>query len=376
MKYNRLGKSNLLVSEVCLGTCTWGVQNTEEEAHSQLDYARSRGVNFIDTAELYPAPPTLPTQIPGTSEKIIGTYLAKHPESRSELIIATKVTGYGPSLKTVAYRHDPPLSEPYPDARHDASSIEMACESSLRRLQTDYIDLYQLHWPDRYVPLFGVREYKVEFERDDVSFKEILSGLKHLLDSGKIRNWGVSNESTFGLCELVRVADEMGMPRPITIQNAFCLLNRQFECELAEACSPRNFNIGLLPWSILSGGVLTGKYQKHLEYPDNPEKANEGIENCRLAKFPMFQPRFRNKTSLEAVAKYMKLAEESKLSVATLAQAFCKSRWFIPSSIIGATKLDHLKANIDAFEIDLDEKILKKIDDIHRECKDPNVVSG
>lgn len=371
MKYNRLGTSELMVSEVCLGTMTWGIQNTESDAHEQLDYARSRGVNFIDTAEFYPVPPTAPGQVPGTTEKYIGSYLSKHPEARSELIIATKITGYLASAKSVAHRSEPPLPEPYPPARHDAASVRAACESSLQRMNTTYIDLYQLHWPDRYVPLFGQREYRVEKERDDaVPFTETVRVLKELVEEGKIRYWGLSNESTFGVCEFVRVADEMGAPRPISIQNPYCLLNRAFECELAEACSPRNFNIGLLPWSVLAGGTLSGKYQKFLQSDEGDKEASKGIEDARFVMFPYFQFRFMTKDALEATAKYMDLAKEYDMSVATLAQAFCKSRWYIPSTIIGATKMHQLKENIDAFEMELNAKLLQKIDDIHNQSKD------
>lgn len=368
MKYNRLGSSDLIVSEVCLGSMTWGVQNTQDDAHAQIDYAISCGVNFIDTAELYPVPSSAPGQKPGRSEEFIGTYLQKHPDIRSKLIIATKVHGFSPSAKTAAYRYVPPKQEA-PDARLDTQSIFDACEASLRRLQTDYIDLYQLHWPDRYVPLFGAREYNPQMERDAVSFRETALALKQLLDSGKIRAWGLSNETTFGVCQFIQVADEIGMPRPATIQNAFCLLNRSFESELAEACAPRNFNIGLLPWSILGGGVLSGKYNGK-DFSGDIKNVDESIRNSRYVLFPAFQSRFMKPQSLEATAKYMEIAKKHNMSVATLAQAFCKSRWFIPSSIIGATKLEHLKENIAAFEIDLSDDILAKIDAVHNENKD------
>lgn len=375
MKYNRLGNSELIVSEVCLGTMTWGVQNTEADAHEQLDYAISRGVNFLDTAEAYPVPTTVPGQVPGTTERYIGTYLAKHPEARSKLIIATKVMGFMPNSKTVAHRHDPPLTkEPFPTSRLDGENIRNACAASLHRLQTSYIDLYQLHWPDRAVPLFGHREYRVDQEHDSVPIRETLIALKGLLDEGKIRAYGLSNESTFGVCEFVRIADELDMPRPASIQNAFCLINRQFEGELAEACAPRNFNIGLLPWSILGGGSLTGKYNKELEFPDDHKKAHEGIEDARHALYPSFQIRYKTPAALNAILKYTKIAQDNGMSTATLAQAFCKSRWYIPSSIIGATKMSQLKENIDAFEIDLDDKVLASIDEVHNENKDVAVV--
>lgn len=372
MKYNRLGSSDLLVSEVCLGTMTWGVQNTEQEAHAQIDYARSRGVNFLDTAEIYPVPGSAPGQVSGLSEQIIGTYLAAHKDIRADLIIATKVMGFSKESKTVANRVESKLPGPFPDSRQDRESILAACDASLRRLQTDYIDLYQLHWPDRYVPIFGSRSYNPERERDAIPIRDILLTLKTLLDNGKIRAYGLSNETTFGLCEFVRLADELGMPRPATIQNSFCLLDRRFESELAEACAPRNFNVGLLPWSILAGGALTGKYNGKIDSKEKP--LHPSIVDSRFVLFPSFQGRYVGEEAREATAAYMRIAADHGMSPATLAQAFCKSRWFIPSSIIGATKLDQLKENLDAFDAVLNEKIFAQIDEIHNRNKDCVVV--
>ena len=373
MKQNRLGNSDLMVSEVCLGTMTWGIQNTEEEAHQQLDYAISRGVNFLDTAEVYPVPSSAPGWKPGRSEEHIGRYIAKHPDIRSKLIIATKISGFSPSSQTVANRHPDRTYDAanLPAARLDAQSIQEACDASLRRLRTDYIDLYQLHWPDRYVPLFGGRSYKPENERDSIPIKDTLMGLKKLLDDGKIRAYGLSNETTFGVCEFVRLADEIGMPRPASIQNSFCLLNRAFEWELAEACSPLNYNIGLLPWSILAGGALTGKYNDKLDAEKNP--IDNSLDGSRFVMFKGFMGRFCSDTALDITARYQKIAKENGMSVATLAQAFCKSRWYIPSSIIGATSLEQLKENIDAFDVELSEDVLAAIDEVHNSNKDVNV---
>lgn len=374
MKLNRLGNSDLMVSEVCLGTMTWGLQNTETEAHEQLDYAVSRGINFLDTAELYPIPYILPEQIPGTTEKYIGTWLAKHSEMRSKLIIATKVVGrMGPSTKIAAYRSDPPApGPPYPVARVDRDNIIAACTASLRRLQTDYIDLYQIHWPDRYVPSFGGREYRIDREYESVPIRDTLLGLKELIDTGKIKYYGLSNETTFGICEFVRLADEIGMPRPISVQNPFCLFDRAFEFEMAEACAPRNFNIGLLPWSILAGGVLTGKYLGKLD--ENKLPTDESIRNSRFGieahRKYAYKHRFTTDAALDATEKYLAIAKEANMSLATLAQAFCKTRWYIPSSIIGATTMEQLKENIDAFEVELSEKTLMQIDEVHNSNKD------
>lgn len=348
---------------------TWGVQNTEADAHEQIDYAISQGVNFLDTAEIYPVPSSSPNQVPGTTERYIGTWLAKHADMRSQLIIATKIMGFSKNSKTAANRTDPPLTgPPFPDSRLDRTNILTACEGSLRRLQTDYIDLYQLHWPDRYVPIFGGRQYRPQFERESIAIRETLLSLKVLLDSGKIRAYGLSNETTFGVCEFVRLADELGMPRPATIQNPFCLLNRSFEFELAEACAPSNYNIGLLPWSILAGGVLSGKYNGKLDSEKKP--IDDSLNNARFVKFPSFQGRFTSDGALASTEKYMHLAKKEGMSVATLAHAFCKSRWYIPSTIIGATTMEQLKENIKAFDVELSESALKRIDEIHNENKD------
>lgn len=368
MKYNHLGSSDMTVSEVCLGTMTWGMQNTEAEAHQQLDYAISRGINFIDTAEMYPAPPFHPDQVPGTTEKYIGTYLAKNPDLRSQLIIASKVAGYSKSSKIAAHRSDPP-KEPYPESRLDAQSIHDACNASLKRLQTDYIDLYQLHWPDRNAIAMGSRAFNNDMQWESVHFRDTLLAIKQLLDAGKIRAYGLSNETSFGVCQFVRYANEIGMPKPVTIQNSFCLLNRAFEYELAETCSPRNCNIGLLPWSVLAGGTLTGKYNGRNLGADGSQP-DEAIRDSRFARYNKYQSRFTSPAALEATEKYMQIAKRHNMSATTLALAFCKSRWYIPSTIIGATRLDQLKENIDAFDVDLSQDILDEIDEVHNLNKD------
>lgn len=369
MKYNKLGSSDLRVSEICLGTMTFGIQNTEQQAHEQIEYAYNRGINFIDTAEVYPIPSSHPAWKPGLTEQYIGTYFAKHPDRRKRFVLATKISGYSPSSQTVAYRHHPPLDPPYPPARHDRQSILSACDASLRRLQTDYIDLYQLHWPDRYVPVFGQRVYTPSLERNSEPIRDILLAIKELLDQRKIRAYGLSNETTFGLCQFVHMADQIGMPRPATIQNSFCLLDRRFESELAEACAPSNFNVGLLPWSILAGGALSGKYLDKVDEHRNP--LDSSVKDCRLVKFRGFMHRYLSEPSTRATRQYAQLAKQHGMSLATMAQAFCKSRWFIPSSIIGATNIKQLKENIDAFQVELSRDVLQKIDAIHNQHKDP-----
>lgn len=267
------------------------------EAHAQLDLALSHGINFIDTAEMYPSPPDVPGAVPGITETIIGTYFQRHPHLRSQIILASKVIGYESSSRIAAYRTSPPQTPPYPSARLDANSVKTACEASLQRLQTDYIDLYQLHWPDRWAAAPDGRAYLIEHERDSVPIEETLSALHDLLKEGKIRAYGLSNDTTFGLCEATRVADRLGMPRPASIQNSFCLLNRAAEYELAEAMSARNLNVGFLPYSALAGGMLTGKYEGKVNEHGQVMKDVQ-IQNSRFVQLPTFQKRYHNKCGL------------------------------------------------------------------------------
>lgn len=351
-----------MVTPVCLGTMTFGIQNTEEDAHDQLDYAiKERGVNFIDTAELYPVPTTVPEYDSGRTETYIGTWLSKNKDLRESLVIATKVCGYIPTSTQISEKRGAK------ECRLDADSIVTACEHSLERLQTPYIDLYQLHWPDRYVPLFGKDTYDAANERDAIPISESIKGIKKLLDSGKIKAYGLSNETTFGVCEWVRLADEAGIARPCSIQNSFSLLHRSFETELAEACAKRNFNIGLLPWSPLGGGMLSGKYLKG-ETGDAAAAAKG-----RLVLYKEFQLRFVSKLAEMATQRYAKLAESAGLSPTHLALAFCKSRSYVASTIIGATTLQQLKENIDAFEdsVSISADTLTAVDVVAREIRDP-----
>jgi len=338
---------------------TWGVQNSEAEGHEQLDYAvKERGVNFIDTAEMYPVPSSAPGWQPGRTEEIIGTWLEKNPDMRSKVIIATKVSGFNPSSETVGNRTVPP--GPPADGRLDAESIITACDASLRRLKTDYIDLYQLHWPDRYAPGFGTTAYNPAKERNAVPIEETVGALKQLIDAGKIKHYGLSNETTYGVCEFCRVADKLGAPRPISIQNSFCLIHRSFETELAEACAPSHFNIGLLPWTPLAGGALTGKYLN-----------GERPEGARFTTYPKFMDRYQSDTCMEVVKKYKAIADKAGVSLTTLSLSWCKSRWYVASTIIGATSMEQLKENIDAFTVDLDEETLQAIDEVHLSARDP-----
>lgn len=372
MRTRRLGSSSLQVTEACLGTMTWGVQNSEAEAHAQLDLAvKDRGVNFIDTAELYPVPLTAPEWKPGRTEEIIGTWLAANPEWRPKVVLATKVCGFWPESAVAAERTVPPTS-PAPDCRLDRASVLAACEASLRRLQTDYIDLLQLHWPDRYVPIFGSTAYKYEQERDAVRIEETAAALKELLDAGKIKAYGLSNETSYGVGEWARVASELGMPPPASIQNAYSLLTRGFESELAEACSPRHHNVGLLPWSVLCGGLLSGKYREGC-----------GAEaSARFVKYDDYMERWHpshaREATLSATEDYAAIAERAGLTPAALAILWCRTRPFITahgSVIVGGTTLEQLRENLDAFALPpetLSQGMVDEINEVHMRCRDPS----
>lgn len=350
---------------------TWGIQNTVQDAYEQLDYAiKDCGINMIDTAEMYPVPTSHPNHVPGSSESYIGNWLAQNKGIRDKVIVATKVLGRSPKSRVASFRYPENSIERkvHPDNILNRKNIHDACHASLRRLQTDYIDLYQIHWPDRYVPIFGTRVYDPSQERDSVPIKETLLAIKELLDQGRIRAYGLSNETTYGVAEYVRAADELGMPRPASIQNQFCLLNRSFEADLAEACAPSHYNIGLLPYSILGGGALTGKYIGKLD--DQGFVVDASMANTRMALFKQFMKRYRMKPVQAVIGKYKEIAEETDISLTTMAQAFCKTRYYITSSIIGATSIEQLRENIKAFECELSSEVLDRIEAVHQENKD------
>lgn len=318
---------------------------------------------------MYPVPSSDPAWLPGATETIIGKWLAKamaaDPGLRSRLVIATKIAGFSRESTIPGYRSDPPVNKKMP-ARLDAASVKAAVDASLRRLGIDTIDLFQLHWPDRYVPLFGSIAYSPSSERpDSVPIAETLGAIKEMMDQGKVRQYGLSNETSFGLCQAVAAADALGMPRPVTIQNSFSLIHRSFEGELAEVCS--HYNVSLLPWSPLAGGCLSGKYLNDADVP-----ADE-VSSWRYRRFPQFQSRYIGKDSLAAAAAYKEIADEAGISVAMLALAWCRSRWYVGSTIIGATKMEQLKEDIDAFDEDLklSKEVLAKIDEVHLRQKDP-----
>lgn len=376
----RLGNSDLVVSEACLGTMTFGVQNGASDAFAQLDYARSKGCNFIDTAELYPVPLTAPEYRAGATEQIVGEYLEKiGPAQRDELVVATKIAGFFPSSPVAAARAYPgPPTDPAPDCRLDAASVKDAAHASLRRLKTDRIDLMQIHWPDRYVPAFGMTTYHHDQRRvgDEVPILETASALRDLIDEGKVRYIGLSNESTYGVCEWINACDRLGIRDKVaTIQNSYSLLDRRFDSELAEACE--HHGIGLLPWSVLAGGLLSGKY--------NVETRGGGIpstNDSRFVRFPDYMKRWHpssaSRETLEATEEYVKIAADAGMTPSQLAIAFVRTRRFVGkngSVIVGATTMEQLEENlapfVDGRAVELDQEILDKIDEVHMKCRDP-----
>lgn len=346
MKKNVLGTSNLNVSAICLGTMTFGEQNSEAEAHSQLDYALERGINFIDTAEMYPVPARAETS--GATERYIGSWLKKTGK-RGDVVLATKVAGPNPNMRWVR------------DGKHnlDPASIRAALEASLKRLQTDHIDLYQLHWPSRNVPIFGAGLFNPRKERSCVAIEDTLAALGQLIDAGKIGHVGVSNESAWGVCEFIKQSELKGLPRIATLQNLYNLAARSHETGLLDEVCFRE-NVALLAYSPLAFGQLSAKYL------DNPKA------HGRLTIFPpTWSPRYLQPAVLAAVEEYAALARANDMTPAAMAMAWCYSRWFVASTIVGATSLAQLKENIDAYSLTLPDNVLREIDVIHARWTNP-----
>lgn len=344
MRYLPLGQSSLIVSEICLGTMTFGEQNTMAEAHEQLNYALEQGINFIDTAEMYPVPARAETQ--GLTECYIGEWL-QH-QQRDQLILATKMTGPGRSLPWIRQGSLSITRE----------NVKQAVVGSLKRLKTDYIDLYQIHWPDRYVPLFGEVSYDPSRERPTVPIAEQLEALAEMVQAGLIRYIGLSNETPWGVSEFCHLAEQLGLPKVVSVQNAYNLINRVFEMGLAEVC--RHEQVGLLAYSPLGFGVLTGKYLQGAKPPGS-----------RLALFENFGRRYLKPNVDEAVAAYVKIAQKYGLTPAQLALAFVRSRWFVTSTIIGATNLKQLQENLSSLQVELSPEILAEIEAVHQRYPNP-----
>ena len=343
MQYKNLSNTDLKVSRICLGTMTFGRQNTEQQAFEQLDYALAQGVNFIDTAELYPVPTAAATRC--LTEQYIGNWISARG-NREKLIIGTKVCG--PAAMVEYLR---------PNIAHDEHNIRSAVEGSLKRLKTDYIDLYQLHWPDRQSNFFGQLGYEHDTSNDGTPLLETLYVLKQLVDEGKVRYVGVSNESPWGVMSFLQLAKEFNLPRIASVQNAYSLLNRTTEIALAEVLYREN--IDLLPYSPLGFGVLTGKY------------LNGALpENSRLQLFPHYA-RYQTANGVVATAKYVQLAKSLDMDPAQLAIAFVASRPFVGSTIIGATDIAQLGNSIAAIDVTLDADVLAEIEAIHNACHNP-----
>ncbi len=344
MQYNKLGNTDIDVSVICLGTMTWGEQNTESDAHQQLDYAIEQGINFIDTAELYPIPPNAQTQ--GLTEQYIGSWLANR-QDRDKLIIATKAAG--PGQDWVAHIRGGP--------RLNKTHIDAAIDASLQRLQTDYIDLYQIHWPQRNTNYFGSLGYRHQEEENIIPIEETLQALAGAVDSGKIRHIGISNETPWGAMKFIHAAEQLSLPKIVSIQNPYSLLNRSFEVGLSEIAHREN--TGLLAYSPLAFGVLSGKYI----YGAVPPKS-------RLAKFPDYA-RYSSDAGITATLEYVKLAKRFGISAAQMALAFVNTRPFLTSTIIGATTLEQLQTDIASVDINLSSELLEEIELIHNSRSNP-----
>jgi aryl-alcohol dehydrogenase-like predicted oxidoreductase len=343
MEYTRLGDTELQVSRLCLGTMTFGEQNTAAEAHQQLDLAVDRGINFIDTAELYPVPPRAETQ--GRTEAYIGSWLTRGG-ARERLVIATKVAG--PADWMGHLRGGPRLNR---------SHIRLALDDSLRRLRTDYVDLYQVHWPERNTNYFGKLGYEPAAEPDAVPIEETLEALAGLVEQGKVRHIGISNETPWGALRYLSLARERGWPRIVSIQNPYSLLNRTFEIGLAEIAQRER--LGLLAYSPLGFGVLSGKYLGGNRPP-----------GARLTLFERFS-RYGNPQGVRATERYVALAREHGLGPAQMALAFVNSRPFLTATIIGATTPAQLLEDMASLELGLSEEVLAAIEAIHQESPNP-----
>ena len=344
MKYTTLPNTDVKVSKICLGTMTWGKQNNEADGHEQMDYALEQGVNFFDTAELYAVPATAETY--GKTEEIIGTWFKK-TGNRDKVVLASKIAGAGPY--TAHIRKNGFAKE----------AIIEAVEGSLKRLQTDYIDLYQLHWPSRGVNCFGVRDYPFQTSAKEAeNHLEILETLDALIKQGKILHVGLSNETPWGTMKYLQTSEEHNLPRMSTIQNSYSLIHRGYEVGMSEVSMREN--IGLLVYSPLAQGILSGKYLNG----NQPEGA-------RGTLFPNYITRYQGEGATKAVVEYQKIAKKHGISLAQMSLAFINQLPFVTSNIIGATKMDQLKENIGSIHVNLSEEILQEIEAVHQNIPNP-----
>lgn len=356
MDYCKLGDSELEVSRVCMGTMTFGQQNTLDEGVEQLNLAWDKyGINFLDTAEMYPVPTKAETQ--GATDAAVNKFLKGR--KRDDAILATKISGRSP----MTY-----LRDNGEGTIVNRAQIFESIDKSLKRLGTDYIDLIQIHWPDRYTgSLFGQPDFSPSMLRETTSFEEQLSALNDLVQAGKIRYVGVSNETPYGVCSMVELAKQSPdlYPKIVSIQNNYSLLCRKdYEAGLAEACY--HHNVGLLPYSPLCGGVLTGKYADKNNLP----------EKGRLHMFPGYMSRYLGSLNEEAANQYAEIAREAGLTPTQLALSWCYHREHVTSTIIGATTLEQLNENIEAYDIKLDDEVLEKITKVYKKYTDPTKAYG
>ena len=347
MKYRKLGTTNIDVSVICLGTMTFGEQNSQQEGFDQMDYALKRGINFFDTAELYPIMPRKETY--GKTEEIIGNWF-KQRKNRSKVILASKIASK--TANDLSW-----IREGAQKLGFDKKNMNAAIDASLQRLQTDYIDLYQLHWPERKVPKFGKLDFEYDpYDNEWIQIEEVLDNLNNLIKSGKIRYIGLSNETPWGVMKFLQVAKEKNLPRMMSIQNVYSLVNRVFDIANSEVSIREN--CGLLAYSPLAGGRLSGKY------------INQQPKNARYTLWPSRFDRHHTKRGEMAIAKYVSLAKKYNITPSTFANAYVNDRPFVTSNIIGATTIEQLRENIDSIDITLSNEILHEIEDIH--LSDPN----
>ena len=343
MEHRQLGRSDLKVSALCLGSMTWGEQNSEAEGFAQIDRARAAGINFLDTAEMYPVPPRSDSY--GATERIIGNYL-KARGNRADWILASKVAGPGNGIDYIRGGQ----------LKHNRAHISAAVDASLKRLQTDWIDLYQLHWPERSTNFFGQLGYRHQ-EQGFTPLQETLEALGEQIAAGKIRHIGLSNETPWGTMKFLQLADGLGLARAVSIQNPYNLLNRTFEVGLAEVAIREQ--CGLLAYSPLAFGMLSGKYADGAR-----------PEGARITRFSRFT-RYTNPQSQSACARYVALAREHGLDPAQMALAFVTRQPFVTSNIIGATSLEQLESNLGSIDLQLSAEVLEGIEAIHREQPNP-----
>lgn len=347
MKYRKLGNTDIDVSVICLGSMTWGEQNTQEEGFAQLDMAVDMGVNFIDVAEMYSVPPRPETC--GKSEEVIGHWLAQR-SCREKVVLASKVTGRSDRNSGVGHIRD--------GARLSREHIFAAVEGSLKRLQTDYLDLYQVHWPERQTNFFGRLGYTHTEESDLIPIEETLDALNTLVTQGKVRHIGLSNETPWGIAEYLRLAEKHNLARVVSVQNPYNLINRTYEVGCAEFSMREQ--VGLLAYSPLAFGVLSGKYLNGAQ-----------PAGARLTLFDRFT-RYSKVNAEDAVAAYVELAREHGLDAAQMALAFVNTREFVTANIIGATNLEQLKSNIESIDLELSEAVLEGIETIHQRYPNPS----